>query len=82
VYGPVRTVVWQGAAGDRRPMLIFSNHTFSAVLEPSGFRLGNVSALSEAHPRRSAGEHGALARFRYSDLKEALGLAGQLLIGY
>jgi len=34
VYGPVRTVVWQGSAGDRRPyadlcLLVFINEFLS-----------------------------------------------------
>jgi len=30
VYGPVRTVVWQGSAGDRRPYADLTRHSDKA----------------------------------------------------
>ena len=47
VYGPVRTVVWQGSAGDRRPYA--DQVTFSAGIgqsTPSGEK--HVLGLAEA----------------------------------
>jgi hypothetical protein len=38
VYGPVRTVVWQGSAGDRRPYADLTRHSEKACVNASKIR--------------------------------------------
>jgi hypothetical protein len=56
VYGPVRTVVWQGSAGDGRP---YADH-FSARTADGGYALFRVrisdSAVERLSPYRPIGD--------------------------
>ncbi|MDQ2711671.1 MAG: hypothetical protein M3Y24_05440, partial [Acidobacteriota bacterium] len=43
VYGPVRTVVWQGSVGDRRPYADLVGHPEVRPKQSGGFLLANSS---------------------------------------
>jgi hypothetical protein len=65
VYGPVRTVVWQGSAGDRRP---YANLTGNS--EISGLETGTGDSACQAEISRSG----------TSDLRNLLSVRGRLLL--
>jgi hypothetical protein len=48
VYGPVRTVVWQGSAGDRRPYANLTGH--SKAVPPWGN--AQIPLVSEKKPAK------------------------------
>jgi hypothetical protein len=62
VYGPVRTVVWQGSAGDCRP---YADQTRKASRDPAQNRLPDS--------RRHADSQGTSPVLRGHDLKSELG---------
>ena len=64
MYGPVRTVVWQGSAGDRRPYADLTGNTEVGREGPNKFKLDdhpstttqrteNISLLPVLNPVRS-----------------------------
>jgi len=46
VYGPVRTVVWQGSAGDRRPYADQTAHTILAEIGPDISKFRSAAAFA------------------------------------
>jgi hypothetical protein len=46
VYGPVRTVVWQGSVGNRRPYADLT--AFSETGKPPAFGMTVIDLLAEA----------------------------------
>jgi hypothetical protein len=49
VYGPVRTVVWQGSAGNRRPYADLTGHSEVTGVISVSTSLRRSFALKEGH---------------------------------